>query len=416
MGKKNTRGNDESRICWETLEAWLLRQIEEKLQELLEAEVTELLGRGKSERQAQVLGAVAGYRNGYGKARKLTLSSGTISIRRPRVRGLEERFESRILPLCKRRSEQVNDLLPQLYLHGLALGDLDAALGGLLGEDAAISANTVARLKEKWQGEYQAWQARRLEDLEVTYLWVDGVYVKAGLEKEKAAVLVAVAGLSDGSKVVVGLQAGHRESIESWSSFLRDLRDRGVKRAPRLIIGDGHLGIWGALRNVWPESAEQGCWNHKMLNALDRIPKKHQRGARLLLRQIPHAATREEAERLKGRYQQWCQKKGFNEAAAVLDRHWERMLTFYSFPKEHWSHIYTSNPVESPFAALRLRTDAAKRFKRVDNATAVIWKMLLVIEKKFQKLRDSQLMMDVYKGLQYANGVAIKRNTEEEAA
>jgi len=228
------------------------------MQELLEEEVTEFLGRAKSARRS-ALGSAPGYRNGYGKPRRLTLSSGTIQVRRPRVRNAEERFESRVLPLFARKSKKVADLIPELYLHGLAEGDLDLALRGLLGEEAPVSASTVARLKEKWHAELAEWRQRPLDDLEVVYLWVDGVYVKAGLEKEKAAILVALAALSDGSKVVVTAVPGYRESTESWSDVLRGLKGRGLG-CPRLVIGDGHLGIWGALRNVYPEAAEQRCW------------------------------------------------------------------------------------------------------------------------------------------------------------
>ena len=190
-----------------------------------------------------------GYRNGYGRPRRLTLSSGTVQLRRPRVRNTEEEFESRLLPLFVNRTRKVAELIPQLYLHGLSEGDFDLAVRGLLGEEAPISASTVARLKDKWNDELAQWRARPLDDLEVVYMWVDGVYVKAGLEREKAAILVVMAALSDGRKVVVSAIPGYRESIESWSDVLRDMRRRGLE-CPRLVIGDGHLGIWGALRNV----------------------------------------------------------------------------------------------------------------------------------------------------------------------
>jgi transposase-like protein len=234
--------------------------VQQLIQELLEAEVTELLGRSKSQRR-EAVDARPGYRNGHGEARQLTLGSGTVRVQRPRVRGLEERFASQVLPLFTRRSAAVSDLLPELYLHGLAEGDFDLALRGLLGEDAPLSASTVARLKQRWQGELAAWQTRPLEGLEVVYLWIDGVYVKAGLEDRKAALLVAVAGLSDGRKVVLALQAGQRESTESWGRLLRDLQARGL-RPPRLVIGDGHLGIWGALRGpgaARPLPPPHGC-------------------------------------------------------------------------------------------------------------------------------------------------------------
>ena len=228
----------------------------------------------------------------------LRLSSGTIQLRRPRVRDTEEQFESRLLPLFVNRTRKIAELIPELYLHGLSEGDFDLALRGLLGEDAPVSASTVARLKSKWNDELAQWRSRPLDDLEVVYMWVDGVYVKAGLEKEKAAVLVVVAALSDGSKVVVSTVPGYRESTESWSEVLRDIKRRGLS-CPRLVVGDGHLGIWGALRNVYPQAAEQRCWNHKIVNVLAKLPKRQQDQAKLMLRTIPYAPTRTEAERLR---------------------------------------------------------------------------------------------------------------------
>lgn len=372
MKEKNTEGRNASRVAWESLESWARLEIQDWIQDLMVAEVTEVLGRGKSERRKPV-DTNAGYRNGYGKPRHLTMSIGTVTVRRPRVRDIEERFESRVLPLFKRRTETVSELIPELYLHGLAHGDFDLALRGLLGEKAPLSASTVSRLKEKWQGEYEEWLARPLDELEVVYLWVDGVYVKAGLEKDKAAVLVAVAGLSDGTKIVLTLEAGHRESEASWSTLLRKLKKRGMK-CPRLVIGDGHLGIWAAIRNVFPEAQEQRCWNHRILNVLDRIPKRYQLQAKPLLTAIPYAESLKECEKLKVRFQEWCARKNLPEAARVLDEDWGRMVSFFSFPKPHWQHLRTSNVVESPFAALRLRTDAAKRFKKVETATAAIFK------------------------------------------
>jgi transposase-like protein len=384
------------------------------LQDLLDAEVDELLGRRKSERRQAVDGA-PGYRSGYGKPRRLTLCNGTVTLRRPRIRGLAQRFVSRLLPLFARRTPEVSALLPELYLHGLALGDFDLALRGLLGDDAPLSATTVARLKERWHAEYAQWMRRPLADHEVVYLWVDGVYVKAGLEKEKAAVLVVLAGLSDGRKELLALVPGHRESTESWSDVLRDLKARGLQ-APRLVAGDGHLGIWAGLRNVFPEAQEQRCWNHKILNALDKVPKTRQAEARLLLTQIPYAPTQQTAEQRKAGYQHWCRQQGLEAAAAVLDRDWERMLTFYTFPREHWVHLRTSNPIESPFAALRLRTNAAKRFKKVENATAVIWKMLLIAQGRFRRLHAPELLQEVYHGATFVNGVRVREQEWRVAA
>jgi len=397
------------------LEAFARQSMQQLLQRLLEEEVDGLLGRGRYERREAVDPAV-GYRNGFGKPRRVSLSSGTLTVRRPRVRGLTERFESRLLPAFKRHTEEVGRLLPELYLHGLALGDFDLALRGLLGDGAPLSAASIARLKAGWQAEYERWRTRAVADLEVVYLWVDGIYVKAGLEKDKAAMLVVLAGLRDGRKVILAVESGYRESTESWAALLRDLKRRGL-RAPKLVIGDGHLGIWGALTAIFPEAAEQRCWNHRIMNVLDQLPRTRQAEARSLLTKIPYATTREEAERQKQAFQAWCTKRGLAEVGRRLDRDWERMMTFYQFPQEHWKHLRTTNPVESPFAAVRLRTAAAKRFKKVENATAVIWKTLLVAEHTFRRLDAPELLPDVAHGVEYVNGVrAVNRRDEKAAA
>jgi transposase-like protein len=410
MDQGSTRGNLKLSPTWEGLHEWLRGAVQALIQEALEAEVTELLGRVRYQRRAAV-DAPAGYRNGYGKPRKLTTPAGTLTLRRPRVRGLEERFESRILPLFVRRTKEVSELLPELYLHGLAEGDFDLALRGLLGEEAPLSARTVARLKERWQAEWEAWRTRRLDELQVVYLWVDGVYVKAGLERERAALLIAVAGLVDGRKEVVAVAPGYRESVASWSEVLRDLRDRGMN-APRLVIGDGHLGIWGALRNVWPEADEQRCWNHKVLNVLEQVPRREHGVATPMLRAIAYAPTRAEAEGRRREFEAWCVRKGYGRAAETLGRDWERMMTFYRYPKEHWVHLRTTNVVESPLAMLRLRTDAAKRFKRVDRATAVIWKMLMIAEKRFRRLNAPGLLEKVYAGVRFQDGIQVSQPQE----
>jgi putative transposase len=271
MKEQSILGATESRPVWESLETFARQGIQRLLQQLLEEEVEQVLGRARYERR-DGMDATPGYRNGFGKPRRLSAMAGTITVRRPRVRGLEARFESRLLPLFKRRTEQVGRLLPELYLHGLAQGDFDLALRGLLGEAAPLSAPSIARLKAGCQAEYEMWKRRRLDDLEPVYVWADGIYVKAGLEKDKAAMLVVIAALRDGRKIVLAVESGYRESTESWAALLRDLKARGL-RAPRLLIADGHLGIWGAVGSVFPTVREQRCWNHHLVNVLDTLPK-----------------------------------------------------------------------------------------------------------------------------------------------
>lgn len=405
MEKQSTTAREASSVRWENLETWVRGHVQGFIQQILEQEVSEFLGRQKSQRRSPL--DAHGYRNGYGKPRRLTLSCGTIMVQRPRVRDTEARFVSQVLPLFKRKSTTIEAVVPELYLHGLALGDFELALRGLFGEGAPLSGSTVARLKEKWQEDLALWQTRRVDDLEVVYCWVDGIYVKAGLEKEKAALLVVLAALSDGRKVVLAVTPGYRESTESWGAVLRDLRERGL-RPPQLVVGDGHLGIWKALRHIYPEAEEQRCWNHKIINVLDKLPKRQQVAGTALLRQIPAAPTRREAERRRDQFVAWCGQHGDADAAKCLMADWERLVAFYRFPQSHWQHLRTSNPVESPFAAARLRTDAAKRFKLVKNATAVIWKMLLVAEQVFRRVKHPELMPLVYRGVRFADGKQVQ--------
>lgn len=405
MGKQSTEERFGSRQIWDSLEQMARERIQEFVQQLLEEEVSALVGRAKSERRPAVDAEQPVYRNGYGKPRRLSMSCGTVEVRRPRVRGLEERFDSQVLPLFQRRTKQVGDLLPQLYLHGLAQGDFELALRGLLGEGAPLSASSIERLRGQWVAEHEAWRRRSLVGLEPVYLWADGIYVKAGLEKDKAALLVVLAGLRDGRKVILAVEAGHRESGPTWASLLRCLRERGLS-IPRLVIADGHLGIWSALTEVFPEVAEQRCWNHKLINVLDRLPKRLQTEAKVLLRQIPYAETRQQAEQLRD---QFVEHYGHEQPAAAetLQRDWERMVTFYDFPKEHWKHLRTTNPIESPFASVRLRTNAGKRYKKVANATALIWRLLMVAEKRFRRLDSPELLPQVALGAKFADGLRV---------
>ena len=339
---------ESTRPMWESLEGAVREKAQEFIQQILEEEVTELLGREKSERKAAV-DAAPGYRNGYGKARRLAMSSGTITVRRPRVRGLEERFESRVLPLFARRTKEIGELLPELYLHGLAEGDFELALRGLLGEGAPLSKASIRRLRAVWSSEFETWAKRSLADREVVYVWADGIYVKAGLERDKAALLVVMGAMRDGTKEVLAVTSGYRESTDSWAEVFRALKARGLA-APKLLMADGNAAIWAAARTVWPEAGEQRCWNHKMRNVLDRLPQREQSEAKELLRTVVYASTRAEALKARQafgkRYGPWYPK-----AVTVLEDDWDRMVTFYDFPEAHWKHLRTTNVVESPFAS-----------------------------------------------------------------
>ena len=396
---------ESSEVCYETLEPWARRKVQEFLQQLLEEEVTALLGREKHGRREALrrVDPLKGSRNGYGKARQFAMMNGTVTVRRPRVRDLEERFVSRILPLFKRRSQAVGDLLPELYLHGLSTGDFELALRGLLGDGAPLSASSIQRLKARFELEYDAWKKQDLSHLEVVYAWADGLYVKAGIEDRKAALLTIVGATAGGEKVLLACESGERESKESWLKVLRELKARGLK-LPEVTVADGHLGIWAALGELHPDGAEQRCWNHKIVNVLDDLPKKQQPQAAELLKAMPYAATQAECERKRDEFA-LRYKKTDPKAVATLLRDWERMVTFYRFPKEHWIHLRTTNIVESPFSAVRLRTEASRRYKRVEGAKAIIWKVLRVAELTWRKLNAPHLLPLVASGVSFQDGV-----------
>lgn len=384
-------------IAWDTLEEFIRLQVQSTVQEMLEQEATEHLGRERYERQGA---RPKGYRNGHGKPRRVSLSCGTIEVRRPRLRDLEERFESRVLPLFARQSQKLKRVLPELYLEGLALRDFDRALRGFLGDGAPLSPSSIARLKEHWAEEMKAWRREPIDD-EIAYLWADGIYVRAGLEKDKAALLVVIGLTRDGTKRVLAVEAGYRESSESWKAVFWDLMKRGMN-VPKAVIADGGLGLWKAIGELGWRCKEQRCWNHKLCNVRDALPAREQKRGVELLRKIPQSATVEEAALRRDDFLE--EFEAYPKACERLVDDWDRMVAFYELPKEHWKGLRTSNVVESPFAAVRLRTGAARRFKKVENATAVIWKLLMIAEGTFKPYDASHRLEDVLEGQEFVNG------------
>lgn len=402
--KNSTEAIESSEVCYATLEQWARGQIQAHLPQLLEEEVTTFLGRGRHKRRGTVspIDPPAGSRNGYGKLRAFSMLSGTVTVRRPRVRDLAERFESKILPLFTRRTQEVGTLLPELYLHGLSAGDFELALRGLLGEGAPLSASSIQRMKVRFELEYKTWINRDLSNLEVVYWWADGLYVKAGIADRKSALLTIVGALTTGEKILLACESGERESKESWLQLLRDLKSRGLK-FPRLTVADGHLGIWTALGELHPAGEEQRCWNHKLTNVLNALPRKAQPQAAEVLKAMPYAATQNECERQRDAFVRLYRKTD-PKAVDTLLRDWDRMVTFYAFPKEHWVHLRTTNVVESPVAAVRLRTDVSRRYKRVDGAQASIWKILRIAEQTWRRLNAPELLPLVASGVPCKDG------------
>jgi putative transposase len=285
MAQQTTSQASSSRPIWERWESFAREQVQRFIQALLEEEIAELLGRPQSARRAAV-DAPQGLRNGYGKPRRLRLRLGTLTVRRPRGRGRGERFVRRVLPVFQRRPREVGELLPQLSLHGLALGDVELALRGLLGVGAPLAATSLARLKASWQLEYEAWNRRRLDALEVVYVWADGLDVKAGLEDSKAALLVRLGALTHGQTVGRAVESGQRASQESWGAGRRDLRARGLEPW-RCTSADGHLGMGAALAEPQPTAAEPRCGNQRSTTGWDAIPTPQQAQARTLRCAMP---------------------------------------------------------------------------------------------------------------------------------
>ncbi|MFQ5498610.1 MAG: IS256 family transposase [Candidatus Zixiibacteriota bacterium] len=370
---------------------------------VLESEVTEFLGRQRYERKEES----PGYRNGHGKQRRVTLGTGTVTVRAPRVRDSVERFASQVLPAYQRRSNTVKELLPELYVQGLATGDFEPALRGLLGEHANLSPSTVVRLKEHWESEYEAWRKRSLANHQYAYLWCDGVYPKAGLQGDKTAFLVVLGVNENGEKEPLAIVEGYRESTESWAEVLRDLKARGLTD-PKLFGGDGALGLWGAIDKVYPKADHQRCWVHKMRNIMIHFPKRLHAEVKLLLRQMYDADTRKQSEVLMAQFAE-VYGRDYPRAVECLLKDQDALLTYFKYPKEHWVSLKTTNPIESIFATVKLRTNAARRIKSPRSALYLIFQLIIRAQNRWQRLHAPHLVRQVLDGVKFEDGIEIRK-------
>jgi len=375
----------------------------------LEAEVTEFLGRQRYERQE----GTSGYRNGYGKTRRVTVGAGTVELRAPRVRETAEPFTSQVLPAYRRRSRAVQGLIPELYVQGLATGDFEPALQGLLGETAALSPSTVVRLKQEWEGEYEAWRTRSLADHRYAYLWCDGVYPKAGLQGDKTAFLVVLGVNEHGEKEPLVIIEGYRESTESWAEVLRDLKGRGLTD-PKLFCGDGALGLWGAIDKVYPQADHQRCWVHKMRNVLVHFPKRLHDEVRRLLRRMYQAQTRAESEKLMAQFAE-TYGRAYPRAVECLLKDQDSLLTYYRYPREHWVSLKTTNPIESIFATVKLRTNAARRIRSPRSALYLIFQLIIRAQHRWRRINAPHLVAKILDGVKYKNGIEVKKEKKNQA-
>jgi len=349
-------------------------------------------------------------RNGSLPQRILHTGVGPVEVKQPRVRdrrpaGQRETFHSSILPPYLRKTKSIEELIPWLYLKGVSTGDFAEALAALLGPDApGLSATTVTRLKAVWQEEYDAWGKRSLAGKHFVYVWADGVHFNIRLEEDRQCLLVLMGATADGKKELIALGDGYRESEQSWKALLLDCQARGLTVAPSLAVGDGALGFWKALRQVWPTTREQRCWVHKTANVLDKLPKGQQPKAKAMLHDIWQAATKGEAEKAFDLFVATWQAK-YAKATECLVKDREALLVFCDFPAEHWVHVRTTNPVESTFATVRLRTSKTKGSGSRAACLTMVFKLMESAAKNWRLLNGSSLIGEVIAGVRFVDGV-----------
>jgi len=390
------------------------------LAEALEAEVEAYIEAAKDQRDER--GRALVVRNGCARSREILLGAGAVEVRAPRVNdkrvdedGERRRFKSVILPPYVRRSPKVTEVLPLLYLHGLSSGDFIPALEGFFGTDAGLSASTITRLTKQWQSERESFMERDLSERDYVYVWVDGVHtgVRLGAD-DRLCCLVMVGARQDGTKELVTIQDGYRESTESWAELLRNLKKRGM-RAPELAVGDGALGFWSAVRDVFPETRHQRDWVHKTMNVLGSLPKSIHRRAKGAIKEIICAEDKKHAEAAIEAFADEFGKKWPKAVKKIVDDR-EALLTFYDYPAEHWRHLRTTNPIESTFAPVRARTDITKGPGSRQAGLAMIYKLMEAAEGRWRKLTGAHLVALVRAGARFENGELVEGSEHKEKA
>jgi transposase-like protein len=359
-------------------------------------------------------------RNGHAHTRTITTAAGGVEITAPRVndRRVDEvtgercGFRSVIVPPWCRKSPKVTEVLPLLYLHGMSSGDFVPALEEFFGSAAGLSASVITRLTKQWQDEQRAFSQRSLAEVDYVYVWADGIHFNVRLEEARLCALVIVGVRTDGTKELVAITDGHRESTESWADLLRDLKRRGMK-APTVAVGDGALGFWAALRKVWPETTEARCWVHKVANVLNALPKSVQPTARRMLADIRDAEDREHALVAIDAFAAEFAAKWPKAVAKVVDDA-EPLLAFFEFPAEHWIHLKTTNPIESTFATVRLRTKVTKGPGSRPAGLAMAFKLIESAQQRWRSVNAPHLVALVRAGARFTKGVLIERPNQQD--
>jgi len=357
-------------------------------------------------------------RNGYLPARTIQTGIGDVVVKVPKVRdrsGSGIHFNSQLVPPYLRRTKSIEDLIPWLYLKGLSTGDYSEALGSLLGEHAkGLSANTVSRLKNQWLDEHQNWQRQDLSQKRYVYWWADGIYSQVRMD-DRVCLLVIIGVTEHGHKELVAVSDGYRESSVSWEELLTNLRQRGLTHSPKLSAGDGALGFWNALSKVYPDSRHQRCWVHKTANILNKLPKSVQPKVKAALHEIWMASTREDAYKAFDNTFALFSAK-YPKAMECLNKDREELLAFYDFPAEHWIHIRTTNPIESAFATVRLRTKKCRNCGSRDTTLAMVFKLMESAQKRWIKIRGFNLLTLVVNNVKFKDGVQVVEQSDRMAA
>jgi putative transposase len=387
----------------------LLRQgAQQLLAQAIEAEVVDWIDRHQDCRDAAGHRQVV--RNGHLPERTITTGVGPVTVQQPRVHDrrpaeAREKFTSAILPPYLRKTKSVEELIPWLYLKGVSTGDFSEALAALLGPDAkGLSATTVTRLKGLWEQEYHDWSKRSLTGKQYVYVWADGVYFNIRLEGGRQCILVLMGATADGKKELIAIQDGQRESEQSWKELLLDVQARGLTIEPKLAIGDGALGFWKAVRQIWPATGEQRCWVHKTANVLDKLPKSVQPKAKEMLHEIYLAPSRAEADKAFDLFLRTYEAK-YPKATECLVKDRRELLVFYDFPAEHWLHLRTTNVIESVFATVRLRTEKTKGSGTRVACLTMVFKLMQSASRRWRALNGSGLLAEVIKGTVFVDGI-----------
>lgn len=390
------------------------------LAEAIEAEADAFVALMRDERLGD--GRARVVRHGHGPERTIQTGIGPVAVRRPKLRdrgaadGVRITFSSAILPKWARRTKSLDALIPVLYLRGISSGDFQEALSALLGDDAAnLSPSVIGRLKDDWTVEYDRWQRRDLSAKRYVYIWADGVYLQARMEDTAACMLVVIGATPEGKKELVGFQVGVRENAQSWRELLVDLKARGFAIAPEIAVGDGALGFWKALDEIFPTTRHQRCWVHKVANVLNKVPKSVQANMKADLREVRDAPDRATAETAIAVFVDKYAAK-YPKAAECLTKDQDALLAFFDFPAEHWDHLRTANPIESVFATVRHRTVRTKGALSHKTARLMVFKLVMAASKSWRRLKGQNRLPMVIAGVTFKDGVAETETPDQRAA